>query len=148
MELKSTHPLRKIPCKVSNNLNIYWTSFSKMAKCFKNNQQYYFSSKVMHFYCNHSAPFRKSRILNCWMKLYLVEQWPEHFKAISFSLTIPRGRPTLQLAIAFMKRTYPSKRGKRPTPSLPYKLQMQNPKRKEVIPPICAWHWWQSQELS
>lgn len=129
-------PPKKTLCKVSNNLNIYWTSLSKMATCFKNNQQYHFSSKVTLFYCNHSAPFRKSRILNGWMKLYLVEQWSEHFKTISFSLTIPRGRPTLQLATAFMKTTYPSKRRKRPTPSLPYKLQMQNPKRKEVISSI------------
>lgn len=128
---KSTHPLRKILCKVSNNLNIYWTSLSRMATCFKNNRQYYFSWKVRLFYCNHSAPFRKSRrILNCWMKLYLVEQWPEHFKAISFSLTIPRGRPTLQLAIAFMKTTYPSKRGKKTNSLLALQTANAKPKKK------------------
>lgn len=130
-ECKSTHPLRQILCKVSNNLNIYWTFLSKMSLCFKNNQQYYFSSKVTFFYCNHSALFRKcKRISNCWMKLCWVEQWPEHFKAISFSLTTPRGGLPLQLHRASMETTYPSKRGKHQLPPCLTSCKCKTQRRK------------------
>lgn len=64
------------------------------------------------------------------MKLYLVEQWPEHFKAISFSLTVPRARPTLQLATAFYEDNLFHKEGEKTNSLLFLQTASAQPKEK------------------